>query len=307
MIVRAVDGGLEVLAPAKLNLFLEVLGRRADGYHEIETLMTAIDLHDRLRVATAPAGRLDFSCSDPRLPTGPGNLVVRAAQALRAEAGVRAGELGASIHLDKQIPAGAGLGGGSSDAAATLVALDRLWGLETDARRLDELAATIGSDVPFFLHGPAAICRGRGERVEAPGSAATAPATYWFVLVNPSFGISTAAVYRALTPPDATVPIGPAAEAFASGDARRLGAALFNRLEPAAEQVQPALRPVRRALDELRSDLLHGSLMSGSGSACFGLAHHEEAALAATAWLNDRKLGRARVVGCEPRATPPPA
>jgi 4-diphosphocytidyl-2-C-methyl-D-erythritol kinase len=297
MIVREIDGAIEVLAPAKLNLFLEILGRRADRYHELETLMIAIDLHDRLRFATAPAGRIDFSCSDPSLPTGQGNLVVQAAQRLRESSGK---QLGVTIQLEKAIPAQAGLGGGSSDAAATLFALDRLWGLQMGTDRLDELAGSLGSDVPFFLHGSAAICRGRGEQVEALGSAAPPPGTYWFVLVCPPLGVPTAAVYAALSPPAQPESIGPALDAFVSGDPARLGQCLFNRLESAAEQVEPALKPVRKALDELQPELLHGSLMSGSGSACFGLARDRNAATFAAERLNDRGLGRARVVGCGP-------
>src|SRR5437899_3358599 len=128
MIVRAIAAGVEVLAPAKLNLFLEVLGRRPDGYHEIETLMVAVNLYDTLSFATDPSGAVALRCDDPALPTGDDNLVVKAAERLKAVTGC---PRGATIELRKAIPTQAGLAGGSSDAAAALVALDRLWDLQT--------------------------------------------------------------------------------------------------------------------------------------------------------------------------------
>jgi 4-diphosphocytidyl-2-C-methyl-D-erythritol kinase len=296
MLLRPLASGVEVFTPAKLNLFLEILGKRPDGYHEIETLMVAIDLHDRLTITPDETGRITLRCDDPTLPSGPENLVVKAAEKLRAEAGPeRSGSLGAEIVLEKAIPAQAGLGGGSSDAAATLAALDRLWGLATPAERLAELAGEIGSDVPFFLSNSAAVCRGRGERCEGLGE----PPAYWFVLVNPPTGVRTADVYGGLVPPERPEPIGPVLEAFASGDPARMGRCLHNRLQPVAERINPVLGEVRRALEDMGSSL-DGTLMSGSGSAYFGLARDRNAATHAARRLNDLGLGRARVVGCEP-------
>ena len=131
MIVRDLANGVEILAPAKLNLFLEILGRRPDGYHEIETLMVAVNLHDTLSVSDDPSGAIAFTCDDPTMPIGRDNLVVKAAERLRAASKCRRG---ATMVLQKAIPAQAGLGGGSSDAAAALVALDRLWELNTPER-----------------------------------------------------------------------------------------------------------------------------------------------------------------------------
>ena len=187
MIVRSIAGGVEVLAPAKLNLFLEVLGRRPDGYHEIESLMVAVSLYDTLTFTDDPSGEISLRCNDPALPVGSDNLVVKAAERLRASADSLRG---ARIVLDKAIPAQAGLGGGSSDAAATLVALDRLWDLRTPPKTLDDLAGEIGSDVAFFMHAPAAVCRGRGEQVES----VPLNDVYHFVLVCPPVGMSTADV-----------------------------------------------------------------------------------------------------------------
>ena len=293
MIVRDVAGGVEALAPAKLNLFLEVLGKRPDGYHEVETLMVAVDLRDTLTFADDPSGRITLRCDDPTLPTGPANLVVRAAELLKSEAG--RDDLGASIDLSKAIPAQAGLAGGSSDAAATLVALDRLWGLGLPTDRLDALCGRVGSDVAFFLHGPAAVGRGRGEdvrRVPLPGA-------LHFVLICPTEGVSTAEAYGRVVVPGTPRPIAPALAALAVGDVTALGRALFNRLQPAAESIVPALGRARRALEDL-GPALAGSLMSGSGSAFFGLGRDLGGAQAAAGVLEGLGLGRVRVVTCGP-------
>jgi 4-diphosphocytidyl-2-C-methyl-D-erythritol kinase len=294
MIVRPVAGGVEVLAPAKLNLFLEILGRRPDGYHEIESLMVAVDLYDRLSCAVDASGALTLRCDDPALPLGMENLVVRAAERLRAESRC---PLGATFELAKSIPAQAGLGGGSSDAAATLVALDHLWNLRLGPDRLNALAGEIGSDVAFFLHGPAAVCRGRGERVE-PSSMTQ---TLHFVLVCPPVGLSTADVYRNLNPPDRPRPIGPVLEALVAGRPEALGRSLFNRLQGVAQRLKPELVRVTDALASL-GPLFYGHLMSGSGSACFGLARDRGAAEAAVQRLETLGLGWVRVVTCGPRA-----
>jgi 4-diphosphocytidyl-2-C-methyl-D-erythritol kinase len=292
MIVRPVAGGVEVLAPAKLNLFLEILGKRPDGYHEVETLMVAVDLHDTLTFAPDPSGRITLRCDDPTLPSGPENLVVRAAERLRAESGR---PLGAAITLRKAIPAQAGLAGGSSDAAATLVALDRLWDLQTPPDRLDALAGQIGSDVAFFRHAPAAACRGRGERVDA----VPLPRPLAFVLVCPPIGVRTAEVYRHLVVPERPRPLGPVLEALAGGRTADLGRNLFNRLQGVAESLNPMLTRVREALETLGPSL-DGHLMSGSGSAYFGLGRDLDAARHAARRLETLGLGRVRVVTCGP-------
>ncbi len=292
MIVRSIAGGVEALAPAKLNLFLEVHGRREDGYHEIESLMVATDLFDTLRFIDDPSGRIELSCDDPGLSTGPENLVVMAAERLKAATGCRRG---ARIDLRKAIPAQAGLAGGSSDAAATLAGLDRLWDLGTSPGQLDDLAASIGSDVAFFRQGPCAVCRGRGEVVEP----FPLPGSLHFVLVCPPSGVSTAAVYRKLTPPERPRPIGAILEALAAGDLAAVGRDLFNRLQPVAESLEPTLGAVRDALAGLGPSL-DGHLMSGSGSAYFGLARDPDAAEDAASRLGSLGLGRVRVVSCGP-------
>jgi 4-diphosphocytidyl-2-C-methyl-D-erythritol kinase len=292
MNVRTIAGGVEVLAPAKLNLFLEVHGRRSDGYHEIESVMVAVSLCDALVFEDDPSGEISLRCDEPALPAGIDNLVVKAAVRLKAAASCRRG---VRILLSKRIPAQAGLGGGSSDAAATLMALDRLWGLNTPRDRLDALAAELGSDVPFFLHGPAAVCRGRGEKVES----VDLKANYHFVLVCPPVGMSTVEVYRHVVPTDRRRMVGPVLEALAHGSPADLGRSLFNRLQPIVQSLRPELTRVRDALVSL-GPLLDGTSMSGSGSAYYGLCRDSTAAQRAAEILEPLGLGWVRVVTCGP-------
>ena len=183
-------------AHAKLNLTLEVLGRRDDGYHDIASIMQTLDLADTLTIQ--PADSLGLSCSLPDL-NGPGNLALKAAQLLRSETGVSDG---ASIHIEKRIPVAAGLGGGSADAAATLVGLNRLWGLELSNDRLRYIGAKLGSDVPFLVEGGTATALGRGERVRHLPT----PDLPWIVVAVPDANLSdkTAAMYRSLAPDNFT-------------------------------------------------------------------------------------------------------
>lgn len=293
MIVEPLEFGLRVRAPAKLNLFLEVLGRRSDGYHEIESLMVTVDLYDTLTFQIESSGAIHLVCDDPTLPTDGTNLVIKAAERLRAEVNQ---PLGAAIDLRKLIPAQAGLAGGSSDAAATLVGLNLLWDLKLPTETLVAIASEIGSDVAFFLHGPAAICRGRGEIVE-PIDVATLPPLH-FVLVCPPLGVGTADVYRRLVVPDRPRPIGPIVEALLGGDSAALGSEIFNRLQPVAESLEPELIRVREAWETLGPSYLEGHAMSGSGSASFGLARTRDAAWNAADRFGATGLGKVHVVAC---------
>ncbi len=274
MRLRRTPSGVVVEAPAKLNLFFEVLGRRSDGYHDIETLVIPIDRYDWLYFGPRDDGQVTFACRqvssfvDPAglndVPDGPENLVVRAVELLRRRAGVSPG---AGVRLVKQIPSAAGLGGGSSDAAAALAAANELWRLGWSWKALADLGAELGSDVPlFFAQGPA-ICRGRGERVEP----VAAPGPWHFVVVRPPAGLSTAAVYRACQPGSPPRSVEPLRRSFQQGNLREVGRLLFNRLEPAAESLSPWIGRLRGALDA--ADCV-GSLMSGSGTCCFGLCRH---------------------------------
>jgi 4-diphosphocytidyl-2-C-methyl-D-erythritol kinase len=266
--------GVVIAAPAKLNLFLEVLRKRPDGYHDLESLMVAIDLFDTLELRAIPDGEIALACHPPTLSAGPDNLVHRAATALRSHA--QRPELGASIRLTKRIPAQAGLGGGSSDAAAALFGLNEIWKVGLTRAELVAIAASIGSDVPFFLTPPAAWCTGRGEEATPE----LAGGEFHFVLVCPPVGLGTADVYRRLTAPDAPTRGEAVRAAFRSGSPAALGRLLFNRLERPAFEAQPLVRRIRDRLAALGPC---GALMSGSGSAVFALCRDRPDALGVAA------------------------
>ncbi|MGI8889560.1 MAG: 4-(cytidine 5'-diphospho)-2-C-methyl-D-erythritol kinase [Chthoniobacterales bacterium] len=179
---------MQLFAPAKINLFFRILRRRDDGFHEIETLMAPITLRDELTIEPNASG-LKFSCDDPSLPTGEENLVVGAAKAFFDEAKA---EPAFQIHLKKKIPHGAGLGGGSSDAASALLGLNEMHGYPLEMARLTNIAARLGSDVPFFLARGPALCRGRGEVVEP----LEALPRLSLLLLKPSFGVPTPWAYQ---------------------------------------------------------------------------------------------------------------
>jgi 4-diphosphocytidyl-2-C-methyl-D-erythritol kinase len=181
---------MQAFAPAKINLSFEIKGRREDGFHEIETLMAPISLADRLIIERSQATNgIQFSCDDSSLPGGDDNLVVRAARLFQQRTQSREG---IEIVLEKKIPHGAGLGGGSSDAATTLLGLNELFETRLEQKELFALAAQIGSDVPFFILGSTATCRGRGEIVEP----ARLPARFNLLLVKPDFGVPTPWAYQ---------------------------------------------------------------------------------------------------------------
>jgi len=181
-----------VVAPAKINLHLEVLGLRSDGFHELAMVMQSLDLADRLRLRLLEDGTLRLRCDREGLPLDGENLIVRAAEALRRHSGNP--QLGADIDLEKRIPVGAGLAGGSSDAAATLVGLDALWGLALPAGELLDLAATLGSDVPFCLAGGTQLCFGRGEVLE-PVALEAPPGLGVLLIKHPAASVSTPWAY----------------------------------------------------------------------------------------------------------------
>jgi 4-diphosphocytidyl-2-C-methyl-D-erythritol kinase len=183
-------------APAKVNLCLRVLGRRPDGYHDLESVFQMVGLYDDVTIRPRRAG-IVLTVEGATLPAGPGNLAYEAAAALARESG---GSRGASIHLTKRIPLGAGLGGGSSDAATVLMGLNHLWKPGWSRARLADLGATLGSDVPFFFFGPTAWVTGRGERVATMPDARPSPSGPvfpWAVLVNPGITVSTKWAFEA--------------------------------------------------------------------------------------------------------------
>jgi 4-diphosphocytidyl-2-C-methyl-D-erythritol kinase len=275
--------GIVIAAPAKLNLFLEVLRKRPDGYHDIESLMVAVDLFDTLAVRAQATGAISLTCDPPGLSAGADNLVVKAANLLRDRVGRP--DLGAAIHLTKRIPTQAGLGGGSADAAAALLALNQIWKLAQTREELAAMGASIGSDVAFFLSPPAAWCEGRGEVVtpEPVGRPLD------FVLVAPAVGLATADVYRRLEVPAAPSAGAELRRAVRAGDAEAVGRSLFNRLEKPAFALAPAVERVSRRLAGLGPC---GALMTGSGSAAFAVCRsRQEAIRLAAAFENSRPGG----------------
>jgi 4-diphosphocytidyl-2-C-methyl-D-erythritol kinase len=309
MNLRQSESARTVPAPAKLNLLLDVLGRRDDGYHELETLMVPVCLYDSLSLVPTPAvghgrpgeitldiinhvGRVNEAEADAQVPTGPDNLVVRALELLRQRSGC---ELGAHVRLVKRIAAAAGLGGGSSDAAAALGLGNREWGLNWNHERLASVAAELGSDVPFFIFSGAAICRGCGERIEQIPRITP----LHVVIVKPPHGLGTADVYRTwddLNPFGTDPPIfnrdrrrlpGLVA-ALRQGNLTDLGQWMGNQLQAAAAKLSPWVERAQAAFAGL--DFLAHQL-TGSGTAYFGVCRHAQHARRLASILRTRQLG----------------
>jgi 4-diphosphocytidyl-2-C-methyl-D-erythritol kinase len=250
---------------AKINLGLRVAGRRADGFHEISTVFQTVTLHDKLTFETRlDDDVLELSCSDPDIPVDESNLVLRAAFALRERFGVRRG---ARVVLEKVIPAGGGLGGGSSDAATTLLALSRLWEIETDGRELTEIGARLGADVPFFLTGGTALGTGTGTNIRPLEDV---PKMHLLV-VAPGVGVSTAEAYKALGAPALTKPY-TVANLFVSRTEAdfpdSLCDVMSNDFEAVVVRLHPEIGRVRDAITETGARRV---MLSGSGSSVFGV------------------------------------
>lgn len=299
MYARRVGSAWEVFAPAKLNLYLDVLGRRPDGFHELETFMAPVRLGDHLRWQAASAAepsRFDFAldattpwATVAAVPTGDDNLVCRAARLLADEAGV---EPHGTFTLTKRVPLQAGMGGGSSDAAAALVLANAAWGLNYSVARLTLLAARLGSDVPFFLAGGSAVCLGRGEIVQPVRGLPCLDV----VVVAPREGVSTAAAFQSLHAPRLGEGFLPAVSVQLSRFVARLqqGAVAaawrltVNRLQGAAERLCPS---VGRVGTTFASVIGHAPLLTGSGSALFSVVHSAREARRAAALLASQKVG----------------
>jgi 4-diphosphocytidyl-2-C-methyl-D-erythritol kinase len=261
--MKAKPVAIRIRAHAKINLDLRVLGTRADGFHELRTVFQAIGFHDTLDVVPRP-GPFTIECTAPGVPLDRSNLVWKAAQALW-RAMRKPGEVhDVLVRLDKRIPAQAGLGGGSADGAAALIALARAWGLDVKPSQLTDVAATLGADVPFFLAGGTALGLGRGEEIYP---LADLP-RHWVVLLIPGFGVSTADAYswydsdreldRGVIHPPQHVP----------GPWPSRAAQMVNDLEPPVARRHPEIDQMKAALR--RAGAL-AAAMSGSGSAVFGL------------------------------------
>lgn len=255
---------MHLLAPAKINLHLRVGARDASGFHRLVSWLCTVGLCDTLTIHRGDQPGCRLTCDDPNLPTDATNLVFRAAESLR---NLVPDAPGADIFLQKRIPISAGLGGGSSDAARTLLALDRIWDLSLPAQQLTGLAAQLGSDVPFFLHGPSSVCTGRGEKV----CPIAAPSAKWALLILPGMPLSTAQVYRKFDDSrlkSADWDLQPPWQEWAGLTAGPLLSRLVNDLEPAAFALAPELGRLRGALEQALSRVIR---MTGSGSTLFTL------------------------------------
>ncbi len=255
-------------APAKINWFLFIPGKRDDGYHEVRSLMQCVDLGDELSFEASDTLSLEANCAIPTYE----NSVWKAALLLKEQAGT---EMGARITLKKNVPTEAGLGGGSSDAASALLGLNRLWGLGLSAAELSRLGAKLGSDVPFFLGARCSLVSGRGEITEPVGL----ERSFALLIVKPSFGVSTPWAYRALTSytrlTKARNNIKLFIRALREGDLESLDALGGNDLETG---VLPAYPEISRIKNALKREGASYVMMSGSGSSVFGVFGDEEAA-----------------------------
>ena len=275
---------LTIQAPAKVNLCLEVLGRRPDGYHEVRTVLQAVDLADWLTIEPAATLTLQWdpmsSVRESEVPTEE-NLVLRAARSIQEQAGVGGG---AHLLLHKAIPVAAGLGGGSSDAAATLLGLRRIWGLALSDQRLATIAASLGSDVPFFLRSGTALGSGRGEVIQG----LPAPQEEWAVISapgGPPQAGKTARLYQLLTPAHyAQTPYRTEELVRRIRDNERVSDALYNIFEAVADDVYPEYAAHREAFVASGA---HNVLLAGAGPSLFSLVAGEASAVE----LRDRMAG----------------
>jgi 4-diphosphocytidyl-2-C-methyl-D-erythritol kinase len=284
-------------APAKINLFLELHSKMASGFHELETVMATVSWFDTLSfrrndseqihldVRLATAGEAEGFPPDG-IPQGRGNLVYQAVEALKQEAGV---EQGLSITLVKRIPAQAGLGGGSSDAATALLGANDLWGLGYSKERLAEIAGRLGSDIPFFIYGGFARCVGRGEQIHPLHCFANLS----LVIAKPPVGLATADVFRNSIIPEQPKTGQGLIEALRNSDSRAIARTMFNRLADPASRLTPWIEKLCSGFARTGS---LGALMSGSGSACFGIYPTALAARTAAAQLKADDGTRVAVV-----------
>ena len=260
---------------AKINWSLQILGRRPDGYHEVKTLLQTISLHDDLHFEIDEGGGISVSCADPDIPSDDQNLIVRAASTLKRQFDVKAG---VRVSLEKRIPTRAGLGGGSSNAAVSLLALTRLWSIRASAAQLLEIAATLGADVPFFLIGGCALATGIGATIsplpEPPDDGVH------LIVITPNASVSTAKAYSALSSTALTTSSNDPSLSNSRSEAKNrdlrpwpLQDSLKNDFESVIFDIEPEIRRTKETL--LQAGAL-GALLAGSGSSVFGIFADEE-------------------------------
>lgn len=261
---------IELKAFAKINLYLEVLGKRADGYHDIRTVMVPLGIYDTLSFAKAPGNKIEIELKgSPAKIATEENLVYKTGQKLAEVFGLK--DAGAKVLLEKRIALGAGLGGGSSDAAASLEGFARLWGLDPSPTQMHRLAAELGSDVPFFLLGGAALATGRGEILTRVPARA-----FWVVIAQPpGVAVSTAWAYANALADRGAAQAGrleALLDALATGDAKGLAAALYNDFLMGVEKYHPQIKDLRTLMMDSGS---LAAMLSGSGSAVYAICNDE--------------------------------
>ncbi len=259
-------------SPAKLNLFLKVLRKRPDNYHDLETIFERISLHDEIRLTSNATGRIKIICAHRHVPKGPKNLVYKVARMLQEQFGIKQG---VTIQIKKNIPVAAGLAGGSSNAATTLLGLNKIWKLGLSQNALAEIGARIGSDVAFFLHDTSwALGEGRGERI----TPLKISPKFWHVVVVLNIKMYSKDVFAALNlkltrqKADASI----LTLALQKNSVLKVGDLLHNDLETSILSLAPQLLRVKKRLSQYG---LCGVLFSGSGPACYGLAASEKEAM----------------------------
>ena len=265
-------------SPAKVNLFLRVLGKRADGYHDILSLMQRISLCDEMSFALKGEG-IVVKCPGSTLPEDRNNIVYRAAEEILAHV---SGHTGVEITIHKEIPVAAGLGGGSSNAATTLVTLNEMMGTPCSTQELMHMGARLGADVPFFVFGRTALASGIGDHLKLVKSVPR----MWFVLVNPGFEVSTGDIYERLRLGLTKEPIKYRMPRFLT--VSHIARGLYNDLEKVSLHLHPILSEIKELL------MVHGaegSLMSGSGPTVFGIFRDENDATKAERQLQKTQVG----------------
>ncbi|MCP4683250.1 MAG: 4-(cytidine 5'-diphospho)-2-C-methyl-D-erythritol kinase [Desulfobacterales bacterium] len=269
-----------ILAPAKLNIFLKVIGRRSDGYHELVSIMVPVALFDRIQLTVIHPQRITLACQGFSVPDDEDNLVYRAARSFLSMAKINRG---LSIKLSKNIPVAAGLGGGSSDAAWTLRALNEMWARPLSSQDLIELAVQLGADVPFFMYNSPCIARGIGEILEPLGKWPK----FWYVIVKPPIGVSTAWVYANLKLELTEGEDYSMLPTFGKGPLKLIGM-LKNDLETVTASRFPVISAIKQYLIDAGAE---GALMSGSGPSVFGVFNSESTALSAKEYLISLNMG----------------
>ncbi|WP_018924722.1 4-(cytidine 5'-diphospho)-2-C-methyl-D-erythritol kinase [Salsuginibacillus kocurii] len=257
---------LRMKAPAKINLSLDVLYKRPDGFHEVDMIMTQIDLADRLTLSESASKQIELHSSSGFIPTDQKNLAVQAAKLMQETYNVRAG---VRIHIEKRIPVAAGLAGGSSDAAAVLRGLNELWELERPTEELAQLGSHIGSDVAYCVYGGTARATGRGEIIEP----ISAPPPAWVIIAKPPLGVSTGEVYKRMKPNNTSVSASATMQdAIAVKDYAKMCSTLHNDLEAVTLEMYPEVGRIKERMIQSGVD---AALMSGSGPTVFGLVAKE--------------------------------